>query len=226
MKIALKTPWVRSVALIFSILAFFAGLTLSPYCLFLLLPLLLFKGSFNPLNNFFPKDEREILLGHKIGHLSFFVTYTLILLLFLWKSPHFKTGIPAEWILLLSIPPGFYYFGDLALLKGFRKSGLAIGWIFGGFWLLFTLVSHGFTSEGLVESSIGGGILLTTLLAQKWPALGGSLFLLEGLFFLSLYLRSGLASAVKFLMLVILALPLFLSGIFILSEKLQSEETD
>ena len=217
----LSSRGIRAGAFILSILALFAGLAFSPYWLLLLLPFLFLKSGLGFPEKFAPRDERELLLNHKIGHAAFFATYALILLIFISQRRHVSGDVPVEWVLLLVLPPGFYFFGDLAFVRGLRKAGLAIGWALGAFWLLFTLVSHGFTLEGLVESGIGGGILLTTFLALKWPALGGSLFLLEGLLMIPFFLRSGLNASTKFLMLVILALPLLLSGIFILSEKLR-----
>ncbi len=225
MSIQANSRWIRAGVFFLSIVVLFAGLAFTPYLLLLLLPFLLLKSGFGLPGAFNSRDERELLLSHKIGHITFFATYTLILILFISQHSHFTHGIPTEWVLLIVVPPAFYFFGDLALLKGLRKSGLAIGWAFGGFWLLFALVSHGFTVGGLVESAIGGGILLTTFLALKQPAIGGSLFLLEGLFLFSLYLRSGLNPSTKLLMLIILALPLFLSGIFVLSEKFQQSTT-
>ncbi len=220
----LSSHWIRVGAFGLSILVLFAGLAWMPYLLLLLLPILFLKSGLGFPDTFYPRDERETLLSHKIGHAAFFVTYTLILLIFILQRAQMQGDIPTQWVLLLVVPPAFYFFGDLALLKGLRKSGLAIGWALGGFWLLFALVSHGFTVGGLIESTIGGGILLTTFLALKWPMLGGSLFLFEGLFALSMFLRSGLNPSAKILMLLILDLPLFLSGIFVLSEKWQHSE--
>ncbi|NOY78369.1 MAG: hypothetical protein GXO76_10935 [Calditrichaeota bacterium] len=209
-------------ASLMSIFILLIGLSRWPVVLLLLLPLFFTNNLLRFLGRLHDRDEREILLSLKVGNLSFFLTYTLLVLAFIFRYPEFKQGIPPDWVLLLVIPPAFYFFAQLAILKSLKQSGIVIGLIFGGFWLLFTLLGHGLTFAGLIESLIGLFIIGTALASIRWPIIGSSLFLFEGIFAIFFFFHSGMPASTKLMMFVILPLPLLLSGIFILIETLST----
>jgi len=207
-------------AILASIFVLLIGLSGWPVLLLLLLPLFFTNNILRFLGKLHDRDEREISLSLKVGNISFFLTYTLLVLAFIFRYSEFKHGVPSDWVLLLVVPPAFYFFTQLAILKSLKQSGIAIGLIFGGFWFLFAILGHGLTLEGLIESLIGLAILAAALASLRWPKIGSILFILEGLFALFIYLRSGMNPSVKLVMFIVLPLPLLLSGIFILIESL------
>ncbi len=207
-------------AILGSIFVLLIGLSRWPVLLLLLLPLFFTNDILRLLGKRHDRDEREISLSLKVGNISFFLTYTLLILAFIFKHPEFKHGIPSDWVLLLVVPPAFYFFTQLAIVKSLKQSGISIGLIFGSFWLLFTLLSHGLTIAGLIESLIGLSIIGTALGSIRWPIIGSSLFLLEGGFAVFFFFHSGMPASTKLMMFVILPLPLLLSGSFILLEVL------
>jgi len=91
---------------------------------------------------------------------------------------------------------------------------------------LFTLLSHGISLTSLIEGSIGFTILATALLGIKMPKLGGSLFLLEGILAFVFVLYAHYTPSVRFIMALILPSPLLLSGLFLISTKIDELVAD
>ena len=223
MLVNLNPKITAAIAILLAIPVLLFGLSRWPALLLILIPLLFTNNILRFLGKLRDRDEREISLSLQVGTFSFFLTYTLIILAFIFRFSEFKNGIPSDWVLLLVIPPAFYFFFQTAIVKNLKQTGIIIGLIFGGFWFLFTVVAHGLTIAGLIESLIGLSIIGTALGSIRWPIIGSILFLLEGVFALFFFFHSGMQASIKLVMFVMLPLPLLLSGFFILIEILSKE---
>ena len=65
-----------------------------------------------------------------------------------------------------------------------------VGGVFGILEILFALLSHGFTVEGMVESMIGIYVLFATFIALKWRLAGFAMFSAITGFFLYFFIKS------------------------------------
>ncbi len=171
-------------------------------------------------------DEREQLTGYRASHLAFILTLTLMTI-FILVSP----GITAdrtnqEIFILLVIPLLIRLAFRLGFTYSLRKSGLLLGFVIGGGWFLFALISHGLTPEGAIESAIGLAILLPTFIALWLPRLGGAFLLAAGVAGTWFVAQAGYEPSVLLIMTCLIPLPLLLAGIFLLIHSEPEEENE
>ena len=170
-------------------------------------------------------DERERLTGYRASHLAYILTLTL-LTFFILVSPQITADrTNQEIFILLVIPLLIRLAFQLGFTYSLRKSGLLLGFVIGGGWFLFALISHGLTAEGVIESLIGLAILLPTFLALRIPRLGGALLLVAGLAGTWFVAQAHYQPSVLLIMTCLVPLPLLLAGIFLLMYR-QEEENE
>ncbi|MFN7966834.1 MAG: hypothetical protein U0V87_14220 [Acidobacteriota bacterium] len=158
-------------------------------------------------------DERERNLDYHASHLALMAVYLLVFGLFC-RAVFVLGSEPNELYLLLAVPLLVRAVIAIGRGRGGRRLGLVLGFVFSAVWLTFTLLSHGISWESLGESVVGGVILLGTLLALRWPRIGGGVLFLAGLAFLVFvrapFERGQYLSAL--LMMATLALPPMIAG--------------
>jgi hypothetical protein len=103
-------------------------------------------------------DERERAVDYHARHLALLVVFLLLFVLFAQVLLVKESQPPPEWYLILAVPLLVRMVLSVGRGSGSRRLGLVLGFSFGGIWLAFTLVSHGFSAASLVESSVGGVI--------------------------------------------------------------------
>ncbi len=173
-------------------------------------------------------DERERTLDYQASHYALLLLYLLVIAYFghsLWirdQNPE------AMWYLVLVAPMlvrGALYLGRAA---GLRRLGLGLGFTFGAVWFLFTVLSHGISLESLIESVVGSSLLIATLIALKWPRVGGALLVVIAtafaVFFMGGVNRS--SPAQYLLMTMILPLPPLVAGVALFVSGLRPANDD
>jgi hypothetical protein len=158
-------------------------------------------------------DEREIASSHRSSHMAFFLVLAAIITYIIYRSVFLREEVPTEWFLILMIAILGKILTGAFLSPEKRKIGLYIGFFFGLAWLLFTILSHGFSFDTLTESSVvGGPIIGATLIAWRFPRTGGTLLVAEGLFASFFFLKPN-SPLMTILMFLTLAFPILLAGI-------------
>ena len=89
-----------------------------------------------------------------------------------------------------------------------------VAYVTGGAWLLFALASHGFSVVSLMEGLPFLAIIAAAFAGRWWPKVGGTIILLGGLAALWFFvLEAGRGIGQQYFVLLLLPLPLILSGI-------------
>jgi hypothetical protein len=105
----------------------------------------------------------------------------------------------------------------------FRWAGLGLGILTGGFWLFFTVASHGASLASVIEvASVGGAILVFTAVAWRWQIVGGALLLLLGLIFAGMMTDWG-QQPNSILVVATLPAPIMIAGILLLIAECRHE---
>ncbi|MBN2344828.1 MAG: hypothetical protein JXO51_00450 [Candidatus Aminicenantes bacterium] len=167
-------------------------------------------------------DERSCWIEIQSGSFSFHVLYAVILALFLHKLLVLGRNPESDWYLLLFLPLILRAIFLLGKKGEVRRLGLILGAACGGFWLLFSLLSHGLQRGALWEHGIGISLLILTAVAWGLPLLGGPLLILAGAaLFVQFCTRLPAGNpAMQVLMILLLPLPPFATGIaFLLSPR-------
>lgn len=134
-------------------------------------------------------DERQRLADYRASHVALMVAYLLIFVLFARLALVEGKEVPPELWLLLAVPLLVRVVLSVGKASGARRTGLVLGFGFGGAWVAFTLLSHGPSWEALGEAAVGGSVLAATAVARKAPRVGGGLLVAVGLAFLALFVR-------------------------------------
>ncbi|NLP11283.1 hypothetical protein GX408_12885, partial [bacterium] len=97
-----------------------------------------------------------------------------------------------------------------------QKAAQAIALFFAGVWLLFVLLSHGFSLMTLVEMLPFLLLVGLALATDRWPRVCGMLLILIGLGFGLVFVRNQRSFYTGLILFTVLALPVLLSGIALL----------
>ncbi|MCP4594803.1 MAG: hypothetical protein GY842_29070 [bacterium] len=95
-------------------------------------------------------------------------------------------------------------------------------------WFLFTVLSHGISLESLIESVVGSSLLIATLIALRWPRVGGALLVVIATAF-AVFLMGGVnrsSPAQYLLMTMILPLPPLVAGVALFVSGLRPANDD
>ncbi len=169
-------------------------------------------------------DERQVYISHFSSHIAYYVF--LALLLFVILRSYLKSGInpDPEWYMLLIIPLVVKFLLSLFKNYGAVRASSWVAYFFGTVWLLFVLFSHGISFGALMEALPFILIILLGWAATKYPLWAGIGFLLLAvalLVFFGAWWRLGVY--VRLLMYALIPLPLVVSGLALVLNKVEEE---
>ncbi|MBD3226301.1 MAG: hypothetical protein GF313_16350 [Caldithrix sp.] len=205
----LKSLWLLVVVLIVMLAAGVPLWILIPILIILLaVPLL---REFNPRSDL---DERQLYISRLTSHVSLYVMNGLILFVLIREYFSHNQQPPSYWYMILLIPLVLKFM--MSLFENYSPV-LAAQWIGGFFasvWLLFVLLSHGFSLTNLMESVPFLLILVSVLLIRKRPLIAGFAFLILAAGLL-IFFRAWLSMDVyvRLLMYTLLPMPLLICGV-------------
>ncbi len=162
-------------------------------------------------------DERQIAISHLSSHIAFFVLIGLLLFVMLKNFVSEGINPNPEWYMLLLIPLIIKLLIVLFQNYGPELAARRIGYFFAAVFLLFLLLSHGFTLETVIEMVPFILIVLVAWLSKKSALVSGIGFLLLAIG-LTLFFRGWLRLDiyVRLMMYSMIPLPLLVSGIALL----------
>jgi hypothetical protein len=171
-------------------------------------------------------DERELFLEYKSSHFAYLSYYAVVFFIFADYLLLKYQNPPVE-IYLIAIVPGlvkWMFFASNKMMAG--RFAIILSVVFGSFWLIFALLSHGISLGFVYESVFGLSLILSAVIGVKYKKVGGVLLLMLSAVFLVLLIknmgsRSGFTAIVMFF---ILTLPPFVSGCFLLMTEKSLEE--
>ncbi|MBN2363580.1 hypothetical protein JXL83_05570 [candidate division WOR-3 bacterium] len=158
-------------------------------------------------------DERQIQISHFSSHVSFYVVLALLFLVI--NREYISKGVnpPPQFYALIVVPFVLKMLISLYQNYGPVPTAQWTGYFFSFFWLLFVVLSHGFSAATLIESVPFVVIFLVSLFSKKFPLAGGILFLLLTAALLAFFRGWWrLDVYVRLLMYSLIPLPLFMSG--------------
>lgn len=159
------------------------------------------------------RDERQRAVSYRSSHVAFLVAMLIAGVIFVRTGFIEEREPPVEVsvILFLSL---FVKFASLMIQgRARRTAGLAIAWVMGGAWLLFTLASHGLSLTSLVEAVPWVAIFASAIIGVRRPKIGGWALLVIGLATLYVFvLAAGTTAIQKFIVAALVPLPLLLAG--------------
>ena len=203
-------------ALILIILTLILSILISPYFFAMLLLL-------SPLSIMYTEtrkgDEREIFIRYRAGYLALQLTIVLFVILFIQEA--LMTGENPDVIhyLLIIFPIVVYTLFLLSESLNLAKSGRIVLYVFGGWWILFSIFSHGLSLESLVESPIGIGFLIPAFLSYRFKRAAGFISILFATLLLVFLARSFKEPIFSATILFILPVPLYYAGIIFLRRE-------
>jgi len=152
------------------------------------------------------RDERQVSVSHRSSHLAFLLAMGLAAALFVKQGVVDMEEPAYELSLLLFVPLLVKFVAWQMTSCGRRRAALGMGFVVGGFWLLFSMAAGDFNPQ----LAVGGLPLLATLIALKWERVGGTLLL--GLGGFAIYFIGDMSLIVALL----LPSPLILAGTLLL----------
>jgi len=175
-------------------------------------------------------DERDRVIEYKASHISLLTTISFVVVFFVYNLVFKGKNPEQEWYLVLFIPIIVKWMFHVGHIKGSRKLGLAIGFVFGVIWLLFAILSNGISIAGLMQSVFALSILLPTVISLKWAKIGGPILMLIGMamavFFTKAWATNLNSVFHVLLMELILPFPVFFSGLLLLVSSFEQEEDE
>ncbi len=159
-------------------------------------------------------DERELFLEYKSSHFAYLSYYLVVLMLFA-DYLLIKQQNPPVQIYLIAIVPGLIKWLYFTANKiNAVKFAIILSLVFGIFWLIFALLSHGISIGTVYESVFGLSLILSVLIGLKFQKVGGVfLLILSFVFFLLLMKNTGNRNAfTTIIMFFVLTMPPFISG--------------
>ncbi|MCK4322047.1 hypothetical protein KAX08_05985 [candidate division WOR-3 bacterium] len=201
------------IALILILVTIILSVFISPYFLAMLLFL-------SPLSIIYTEarkgDEREKFIRYRAGYLALQLSIFLFVILFIQEALVSGKNPAVIHYLLIIFPIMVYTLFLLSESLNLAKSGRIILYVFGGWWILFSILSHGLTLESLIESPIGIGFLIPAFLSYRFKRVAGFISLLYATFLLVFLARSFKEPIFSATILFILPVPLYYAGVIFL----------
>lgn len=201
------------IALALILVTIILSVFISPYFLAMLLFL-------SPLSIIYTEarkgDEREKFIRYRAGYLALQLSIFLFVILFIQEALVSGKNPAVIHYLLIIFPIMVYTLFLLSESLNLAKSGRIILYVFGGWWILFSILSHGLTLESLIESPIGIGFLIPAFLSYRFKRVAGFISLLYATFLLVFLARSFKEPIFSATILFILPVPLYYTGIIFL----------
>jgi len=160
-------------------------------------------------------DERQIHISRFSSHIAFYIYIALVLLVMVNKFIAVGENPSNEFYMLLLVPMVIKFF--ISVFQNYEpiKAARSIGFLFGGSWLLFVILSHGISIEFIIEALPFLLLIAAAWLSCRYPRPSGIVYTVLGLATVYFYIRSNFDFYVKLIMFTILSLPLLLSGVAI-----------
>lgn len=193
----------------------------------ILIPLLVFILAVPLIRELRPKtdlDERQIALSHWSSHIALYVLIGLLLFVMLHTYVADGKNPDPEWYMLLIIPLVVKLIINLFQNYDKRRTAQLIGYFFTTIWLLFAILSHGFTLESGMEFLPFIPVYFVCWAAGKWPRPAGVGFIVLSLFMLYFFggwLRFEIY--IRLIMYTLIPLPLLISGVILMFYKAEEE---
>jgi len=169
-------------------------------------------------------DERQIILSHYSSHIAFYLMIGLLLFVMLNKYLTVGKNPDPEWYMLLIVPLVVKLIISLFQNYGSVLAARYIAYFFAAVFILFVVLSHGFSIEALIGSVPFLLILAVSALIGKSPLLAGIAYLLLAVG-LTLFFRGWLPLDVytRLIMYALIPLPLLISGVALVLSKSEDE---
>lgn len=209
--------------MVYTVAVLILGFTVHTVFFIFLAGLALFRPFLREAGMLQDLDERERAAAHRSSHMAFYLVLASIIIYIIFHSVILRKEVATEWFLILMIAILGKILTGVFLSPEKRKIGLYVGFFFGAAWLLFTILSHGLSIVTIVESSVGGSIIIATLIAWKLPRIGGSLLVVEGLFAAFFVLQANFSPSMTILMSMMLSFPILLAGILQFAPEAREE---
>jgi hypothetical protein len=159
-------------------------------------------------------DERQIQISHFSSHLTFFVF--LALTMFIMINEYYAKGLnpDSQWYMLLIVPVVVKMFISLFQNYGAVVTAKWIGYFFAGIWLIFVILSHGISLEGVIEAIPFILILVIAYFSRLFPRSAGIVFILLACAIIIFFKAwQNFDIYMRIMMHTLLPLPLLISGI-------------
>jgi hypothetical protein len=170
-------------------------------------------------------DERQHDIGNFSSHIAFYLYLTLILFFIIFNFDKIQNEQSSAWYMLLLVPIIVKLYVSLFKSYGLGNGARSICYTISGFWLLFVLLSHGFSLGTLIEASPFLLLILITYFSKRFPLVAGIIFFILGIFsifFFSGWERNGLYHVI--LMYSLIPFPIILSSFFLIIESIKSKK--
>jgi hypothetical protein len=193
------------------------GVTVSEYFYLALVPLLVARPLLRELGFVADSDERQRQVSYRSSHVAFLVAMSIAGVAF--AKAIIDDAEPAFEVCVILFVGLLVKFAGLVLqAKARRIAGMAIAWVIGGAWLLFSLASHGLSVASLMESIPWLAVFACAIASRKWPKVGGAGLVLIGLGTLWFFvLGSAQPVGAKALVAALIPAPLILAGVLVLT---------
>ncbi|RKZ19631.1 hypothetical protein DRQ17_00665 [bacterium] len=164
-------------------------------------------------------DEWEKSVNHKAGFYS--LIFTIFLQIGVFLKRFFETGNNPEpvYYLLIIFPVVLYYL--IVLFQGVFsvKNARMILYVFGGIWILFALLSEGFTIGGLMQSLFGIGFLIVAGVSYGSTIISAFLSFLYAVFLIVFVIVNSKNPENLLILFLTMGLPLIISGTLLLKTE-------
>ena len=161
-------------------------------------------------------DEWEKRLNWKAGFYSYI--FTLILLIAVFVNRFIETGKNPEpvYYLLIIFPTVLYYL--IVLFQGVFsvKNARRILYVFGGIWILFAILSEGFTFAGLMQSLFGIGFIAIAGVTYVSSVVSALLSFFYAVFLTLFVIVNSKSPSIALALFSTMGLPLIISGALLL----------
>ncbi len=157
-------------------------------------------------------DEWQTAVTHRSSHIAFLVAMAIAAAAFVDSSVKMEEPpFIATFILFVSLLVKVATWQLTS--RGRRRAGLVLGFVVGGFWFLFSVLSGDFNPQLLV----GGVPLLAAFLALRWQRVGAAIFLLLGAVTGYFFILQGITpDGSRLFVALLLPAPLLLAGVLLL----------
>lgn len=164
------------------------------------------------------RDERQQLLSYRSSHVAFLVVMVIAGIIFVKTALIDNAEPPLEVSFILFVGLLVKFTGLTMQARARRRAGIAIAWVVGGAWLLFTLASHGFSLGSLIEATPWLAVFAFALVARRWPKISGAGLVVIGLGTLYFFvLRVSQPIGPRLLVAALVPLPFILAGALLLA---------
>jgi hypothetical protein len=171
-------------------------------------------------------DERQIQLSHFSSHIAFYFLLGMMLIVMIFEFYSKNKEPDPVWHMIVIVPLVLKFLISLFQNYGTLSTARWIGYFFGGIWVLFVLLSHGFHPGGLLEAAPFLLIIVVAFYSSRFPLMTG--LLMTGLSIgLTIFFGTwqNFHIYVRILMLSLITLPLIVAGLSLIFYTITQSKT-